>query len=872
MSKIYLNDLSSVDKQRFQHQELFTTIQNIRVSMSIIALGILAFETIQYFILPSGIKSNCTNFTISMFLSYVLSYICYYFAVLRNYERNDKKIIISRYVLLFASVFIFSGGLIYAFSQSFGEAQMETRDSNNMLINIINEKSEIWLVFFIDMVLPLWYLKLIIPIAIWIGTVIQYYRYDLDQKEILWTRFGFALFYLVCISAVKAYTQWRSFLKRLNNEIWYDVQTSIMNKLPDAIGVIDHEYKVAYSNNSFQLLCNNNINDLGQRITQLKKQYPLIPDKSVHDPNEPVRIRLISDETKQNFIHEDIKNQDPYNLADTFGNLAELFEEMMTYVVTGGTNADEYIVFTGKYKNLENSTEDPRTFEIKISPIANHKKVIIILNDITQREKVVSLEEVNQYKDKLLATVSHDLRAPINGTITFIENTLEYDSVPREIKKKYLIPAQRCCRFLLHLVNDILDFSQINAQKLRMSFESLPIVETIKNCHELLDVQATHKKLNFPLVIDRDIPHTFTTDHNRLPQIIINLLTNALKFTSKGEVKLTASLVEKGIIEIKVSDTGIGMKEEDQAKLFKEFTRISYEQANMNTRGVGLGLVIANQLAKMLGPSRESEQGIKVSSAYGQGSTFSFLIKDKSMIRERSLKEELKVKLTSLAYIAFDPQARVRSKEKIHYYGSPKTGEYTPSDYNSTIHLPPLAKFSVRHPSVRAMMMKDVGSRLTQLNLHGKVLVVDDDAFNILAIESQLKRYGLTVDSAYNGQEAIDKLLKSQTEKEEPKAKITDSSEDLSSDEESEDMKYDLIFMDCEMPIMNGLDSAKTLTKMMKNGQIDAIPIIGCTAHRDRDNTIKCYESGMVEVLLKPVTREKIKECLKSYLDLEPWH
>jgi len=224
-----------------------------------------------------------------------------------------------------------------------------------------------------------------------------------------------------------------------------------------------------------------------------------------------------------------------------------------------------------------------------------------------------------------------------------------------------------------------------------------------------------------------------------------------------------------------------------------------------------------------------------------------------------------------LAYIAFDPQARARSKDKINYYGSPKTGEYTPSDYNSQIHLPPLAKFSVRHPSVRAMMMKDIGSRFSQLNLHGKVLVVDDDAFNILAIESQLKRYGMVVDSAYNGQEAIDKLLKS-NEKEEPRAKVSDSSEDLSSeDEESEEMKYDLIFMDCEMPIMNGLESAKILTKMMKNGQIDAIPIVGCTAHRDRDNTIKCYESGMVEVLLKPVTREKIKECLRNYLDLEPW-
>ena len=292
--------------------------------------------------------------------------------------------------------------------------------------------------------------------------------------------------------------------------------------------------------------------------------------------------------------------------------------------------SDACLHFSATRGDIEASFDKGCSYEIKLIPLMEYKKLIIMLDDTTQRDLAISLEAVNKYKDNHLATVSHDLRAPINGSLAFIESSLEHRSIPQFVKDQLLTPAQNSCRFLLHLVNDILNFSQINTQKLRLSFEALSIADTIKNCYQLIEVQAKQKKLILSLDLDSRLPTRFTTDHTRVSQIIINLLTNAIKFTSKGSVSLTATYVSGSIIKIKITDTGIGMKEEDIKKLFQEFTRIEYEQKELNTRGVGLGLVIANRLAQRLGP-RDLQGGINVSSVYNKGSIFSFMLEEKNL-------------------------------------------------------------------------------------------------------------------------------------------------------------------------------------------------------------------------------------------------
>jgi len=788
-----------------------------------------------------------------------------------------------RFGVLFLGVIIFSGGLIELYSRSLDDRR-DIPETTRSAMEFISSKMEIWIVLVIDLIIPVWYMKMLVPIAIWIGGIIQYSRMEVEYKEVVWIKLVVATLYIICIFGAKALIQWKMFIKQIDHDRWYEVQNNMMNKIPDAIGVINSEYNVVSSNKSFRKLCHNNIKELGKRMIEIKRISPYTSTvHTLHErfsiEKEQIKMRTVIDETKQNFMNDDDKSHDLNQLGEKFDNLNDLLEEIMNNLEGGSLSVHDYMTFKGKFMNLQLPHEPLRTFEIKISPLAHYQKVTIILTDITQREKLISLEEVNQYKDKLLATVSHDLRAPINGTITFIENTIEDQSIPSDIKDKYLIPAQRSCRFLLHLVNDILDFSQINAQKLRMNFESLPIIETIRNCHELLEVQANHKKVLFKTEIDEKIPETFTTDHNRLSQIIINLLTNALKFTSRGEVTLSAILIDPSSIQIRIKDTGIGIKEEDQKKLFQEFTRIDYDHPDINTKGIGLGLVIANRLAMILGSDRSELSGIKVQSTYGKGSTFSFIIKDQSVVRDLSLIEHKRARMASVGKIAFDNN-RNRSKTDIQFRSASaavnkvKTGEYISFDHLSIIHTPPLTKFNVRNPNSQIMSSarptyKDVGSRLTNINLTGRILIVDDDAFNILALESQLRKYGLTVESAYNGQEAIERLLTKRVNNSFNKSPKVHggSSEILSSEEEA--IGFDLIFMDCEMPIMDGFECSKNITKMMKNGQIDTIPIIGCTAHHTMNSALKCYESGMVEVITKPVSREKLKECLLGYLDME---
>ena len=131
------------------------------------------------------------------------------------------------------------------------------------------------------------------------------------------------------------------------------------------------------------------------------------------------------------------------------------------------------------------------------------------------------------------------------------------------------------------------------------------------------------------MISEKTIPDTWNTDHNRLTQIILNLLSNALKFTFKGGITLSASLNREGNLVIEVSDTGIGIKKEDQDKLFRKFAKIDLgDKMNENSTGVGLGLTIANMLARMLGP--KSTNGIKFKTEYGKGTSFRFEIDNKN--------------------------------------------------------------------------------------------------------------------------------------------------------------------------------------------------------------------------------------------------
>ena len=158
---------------------------------------------------------------------------------------------------------------------------------------------------------------------------------------------------------------------------------------------------------------------------------------------------------------------------------------------------------------------------------------------------MIILEEANKYKDQLLALVSHELRALLNGNINLVEKAANSKKIPDHIKESLLIPALRSSKFLLHIINDLLDMSQIKQKKLRLSFESRYLKETLKSTAQLVELQAKKKGLDLIVELDPNLPEQFCTDHIRLSQIVLNLLNNAIKFTKEGTVKLGAIYVSQ---------------------------------------------------------------------------------------------------------------------------------------------------------------------------------------------------------------------------------------------------------------------------------------------------------------------------------------
>jgi len=324
------------------------------------------------------------------------------------------------------------------------------------------------------------------------------------------------------------------------------------------------------------------------------------------------------------------------------------------------------------------------------------------LTDITghykTNKKLQELKDMadaaNKAKSNFLANMSHEIRTPINTILGMDEIII------REATEKPIIGYAENIRdastTLLSLVNDLLDFSKIECGKMEILPVEYEIANVLSEIMNMIEIKVANKGLEFTPVIAEDIPYLLYGDDVRLRQIIINLLTNAVKYTKEGSVVLKVDWKEAGDSSINlivsVTDTGIGIKEEDIDRLFVSFERIE-ERRNRNIEGTGLGLSITRQLLELMGSD------LNVRSDYGVGSTFSFVLKQG--IRDRK----------------------------------------------------PIGKFREKYAYSREKHKK---YRTTFVAPNARILVVDDNAMNISVVEGLLKSTQIKVDKASGGLEALD--------------------------------------------------------------------------------------------------------------------
>jgi len=337
-----------------------------------------------------------------------------------------------------------------------------------------------------------------------------------------------------------------------------------------------------------------------------------------------------------------------------------------------------------------------RTFKLEATnaQLTTANQSLILATERAQKMAEAALV-ASHTKSEFLANMSHEIRTPMNGVIGMVNFLLETDltSEQREFASTVKVSADA----LLFIINDILDFSKIEAGKMTLEKVNFDLEKAVKNTIELLTLEAQNKGLDLSYSIERDTCTSLRGDPTRLRQILVNLLGNAIKFTDQGKVWLEIAPLHETDDEIQlqfsVHDTGIGISEEAQKKLFQSFT-----QADASTTrkfgGTGLGLVISRKLVELMGGT------LALTSKVGEGSTFSFTLQ------------------------------------------VPKQKADAPGDH------PPVAAFDYSgkaHPSASSEVLKDT-----------RVLLAEDVRINQLVAVRLLQQLGCTVDIAGDGYEAVE--------------------------------------------------------------------------------------------------------------------